>query len=287
MSRSYLFVPGDSERKLAKAAEGAADALILDLEDSVAERSRAAARRTVADFLSESARTRCWVRINPLSSPEANLDLEAVVPAAPYGIVLPKSSGADDVVRLAARLDEMEQDDARSTTKILPIVTEVPEALFRLHGYAGATTRLEALTWGAEDLSAALGASRNRDAEGRWLPTYELARSLCLLAASAANVSAIDTVFINLADTAALERYAAAARADGFSGMLAIHPAQVGPINDAFTPTAEELAFARRVVEFFDENPRAGVTQIDGKMIDRPHLLMARRLLELAARIEN
>lgn len=286
MSRSYLFVPGDSERKLAKAADGAADALILDLEDSVAEESRPAARRMVAEFLSESAPARCWVRINPLSSPEASLDLEAVIPAAPYGIVLPKSSGAEDVVRLAARLDEMEQD-GRSATKILPIVTEVPEALFRLRGYADATTRLEALTWGAEDLSAALGASRNRDAEGRWLPTYELARSLCLLAASAANVSAIDTVFVNIKDPAALASYAEAARADGFAGMLAIHPAQIDPINEAFTPTARELAFARRVVDFFDQNPHAGVTQLDGKMIDRPHLLMARRLLELAARIDN
>ena len=286
MSRSYLFVPGDSERKLAKAADGEADALILDLEDAVAAESRPAARRLVAEFLQEPVRARRWVRINPLTSPEAGLDLEAVVPAGPHGIVLPKASGAEDVVRLAARLDELEED-ARSATKILPIVTEVPEALFKLQGYVDATPRLEALTWGAEDLGAALGASRNRDAEGRWLPPYELARSLCLFAAGAANVAAVDTVFIKLADTEALTRYAEAARADGFAGMLAIHPAQVGPINEAFTPMADEVEFARRVVDFFDENPQVGVTQLDGKMIDRPHLLMARRLLELAARIDT
>ena len=285
MSRSYLFVPGDSERKLAKAADGAADALILDLEDSVAEGARPAARRSVADFLGASERAHCWVRINPLDSPEARLDLEAVMPASPYGIVLPKSSGAEDVVRLAAQLSDMEQD-GQSATKILPIVTEVPAALFRLQGYTDASSRLAGLTWGAEDLAAALGASRNRDAQGRWLPTYELARSLCLLAASAANVAAVDTVFTDLKNSAALARYAQAARADGFSGMLAVHPAQVGPINDAFTPTAEELTFARRVVGFFEQNPNAGVTQLDGKMIDRPHLRVARRLLDLAERIE-
>ena len=284
MSRSYLFVPGDSERKLAKAKDGPADALILDLEDAVAASALPAARRLVAEFLGESGHARCWVRINPLTSPESTLDLEAVLPAAPYGIVLPKSSGADDVVNLAGRLDAMEES-GQAATKILPIATEVPQAMFRLQGYAGSTARLEALTWGAEDLGAALGALRNRDEQGNWLPTFQLARSLCLLAASSANVAAVDTVYVNFSDTAGLSRYAQAARADGFAGMLAIHPAQVEPINEAFTPGSEEVEFARRVAAFFDAHPDAGVTQLDGKMIDRPHLLMARRLLELADRI--
>lgn len=287
MSRSYLFVPGDSERKLAKAAECEADALILDLEDAVAESARPTARGLIAEFLGEPVRADCWVRINPLDSGDAKLDLDAVVGAAPYGIVLPKASGAADVQRLAAWLDAIEDasGDGRGITRIMPIVTEVPAALFRMHEYAGASARLEGLTWGAEDLSAALGASRNRDGDGRWLPPYELARSLCLFGAAAAGLLAIDTVFTDFKDAHGLDCYAQAARADGFSGMLAIHPAQVEAINEAFRPTDAEVDFAQRIVGFFDENPDAGVTQLDGQMIDRPHLLQARRVLELAARI--
>lgn len=288
MSRSYLFVPGDSERKLAKANDSDADALILDLEDAVARSEKPAARRLVAEFLSEPSRSDCWVRINALDSGDAKADLEAIVGAAPYGIVLPKPRGAEDVVRLADWLSELEDasGDGRGITRILPIVTEHPAALFRLHEFVGASGRLEAMTWGAEDLSAAVGASRCRDADGRWLPPYELARSLCLFAAAAAALPAIDTVFTDIRDAAGLEEYARRARADGFGGMLAIHPNQIEIINVAFTPTKGEIEEAAAIVRFFDDNPAAGVTQIGGKMVDRPHLLQAQRVLELAARVD-
>ncbi|MEM7502360.1 MAG: CoA ester lyase [Pseudomonadota bacterium] len=288
MSRSYLFVPGDSERKLSKACNGDADALILDLEDAVAGPRKESARRLVAEFLNEPSRCDCWVRINALDSGDAKLDLEAIVGAAPYGIVLPKPRGAEDIVRLADWLSELEDrsGDGRGVTRILPIVTEHPAALFRLHEFAGASNRLEAMTWGAEDLSAAVGASRCRDADGRWLPPYELARSLCLFASAAAALPAVDTVFTDIRDTTGLAEYAQRARADGFSGMLAIHPNQIEVINEAFTPSQREIAAAAEIVRFFDDNPTAGVTEIGGKMVDRPHLLQARRVIELAARVD-
>ena len=164
----------------------------------------------------------------------------------------------------------------------MPLCTEHPRALFGLLDYVGATSRLAAMSWGAEDLSAALGATRNRDAAGNWLPTYEMARSLCLLAAAAAEVAAIDTVFTDFGDEAGLTRYALNAKRDGFSGMLAIHPAQVEVINAAFLPTAEELDRASRIVELFAANPGAGTLGMDGKMIDKPHLIQARRILDTA-----
>ena len=286
MSRSYLFVPGDSERKLAKAAESAADALILDLEDSVAAGERPKARRLVAEFLGEPVQPDCWVRINPLASDDAMADLEAVIGGAPHGVVLPKAGGAADIATLDAALDRLERSsgDGAGITRILPIATEHPAALFRLHEYAGASSRLAGLTWGAEDLSASLGASGNRDADGRWLPPYELARSLCLLGAAAAAVPAIDTVFTDIRNTRGLTEYACCARRDGFSGMLAIHPAQIDTINAAFTPTADEIARARRIVDAFSAHPATGVMELDGEMIDRPHLEQARRILDVAAR---
>lgn len=285
MNRSYLFVPADSERKLKKSADVGADALILDLEDSVVPEARARARELCREFL--ATRGKAWVRINPLSSEAAIKDLEAVMPAAPAGIVLPKAAGAADLRRLAGLLDGLERTHGieRGATSVLPICTETPAAVFALGEYAGVTARLGALTWGAEDLSAAVGAAANRDEQGAWLPPYELARSLCLFGAHAAEVPAIDTVFTDFRDAEGLATYAAAARRDGFSGMLAIHPAQVDVINRAFVPTAAELQRARRIVELFAENPDAGALGMDGEMIDRPHLVQAQRILQLAKRL--
>ena len=287
MNRSYLFVPADSERKLAKAGDSGADALILDLEDAVAEDARPAARRLAAEYVKD--RNDAWVRINPMDTDHAIADLAAVMPSAPAGIVLPKPTSPADAVALSERLDELEQQHGidAGQTGILVLCTERPEALFTLHGYAGATPRLSALSWGAEDLSAALGATANRDDQGNWLPTYEMARSLCLLAAAAAEVAAIDTVYTDFRDLDGLLRYAENARRDGFSGMLAIHPAQVDVINAAFVPSRAEIEHAERIVALFDENPGAGTIGMDGKMIDRPHLVQARRLLKLAQRQES
>ena len=280
MNRSYLFVPADSERKLAKASDTGADALILDLEDSVTAAARPAAREIAADYLNGSENV--WVRINAIDSEDAAADLAAVVPAAPAGIVLPKPRSAADAVLLASQLDALEKSHNVDVgqTKIMPICTERPEALFTLDGYIGATSRLAALSWGAEDLSAALGANANRDEEGNWLPPYELARSLCLYAAAAAEVAAIDTVYTDYKDADGLAQYAANARRDGFSGMLAINPAQVEVINNAFVPAAEEIERAERIVALFNDNPGAGTLGMDGEMIDRPHLVQAQRLLQ-------
>jgi citrate lyase subunit beta/citryl-CoA lyase len=285
MNRSYLFVPADSERKMKKASDVGADALILDLEDSVAPDSRPAARELSCDYL--VGRERVWVRINPVASEDAAADLEAIMPSAPTGIVLPKSSGADDVIRLAAILDTLERTHGieAGSTCILPICTETPDALFTLGSYAGSSPRLAAMSWGAEDLSAAIGASAKRDDNGDWLPPYELARSLCLFGAAAAEVAAIDTVYTDFRDEKGLADYAANARRDGFSGMLAIHPEQVDVINRAFVPTTAELERAQRIVALFAENPGAGTLGMDGEMIDRPHLVQAERILQLANRL--
>jgi citrate lyase subunit beta/citryl-CoA lyase len=286
VSRSYLFVPADSERKLGKAADCGADALILDLEDSVAADRRTAARQLAVEFLGSQSHAETWVRINPLGSSDALDDLRAVVPAGPHGIVLPKPDGARDANELAGLLDTLETEGGLTSgqTRILPIATEKPAALFRLHEYAEATPRLAALTWGAEDLAAAIGAFSNRDGDNRWLPPFELARSLCLFAAAAAVVPAIDTVYTDFRDTGGLAQSSADARRDGFTGKLAIHPAQVAVINEAFMPTAEEIEHAQQIVAAFDAEPEAGVVSIDGKMIDRPHWLQARRVLDAASR---
>lgn len=285
MTRSYLFVPADNRRKLSKAVEVDADALILDLEDSVAASSRALAREQAAEFL--RGRDHTWVRINPIDTDAARADLAAVMPSAPTSIVLPKPRSAADVVQLAAELDRLEAENGlpAGLTRIMAICTERPEALFTLHGYVGASARLAAMSWGAEDLSAALGASASRDDNGSWLPTYAMARSLALCAAAAAGVAAVDTVFTDYNDSAGLARYAANARRDGFSGMLAIHPAQVDIINRAFVPTSAEIEHAERVVALFAANPGAGTLGLDGTMLDRPHLLHAERLLELVRKL--
>jgi len=283
--RSYLFVPADSGRKMARAMDAGADAIILDLEDSVSADSRPAARDSAREFLVN--KENIWVRINPVDTDDAAADLAAVMPSAPAGIVLPKARSAADAVLLATQLDEMEAASGLDAgqTRIISICTERPEALFSLGSYAAATPRLAGLSWGAEDLSAAVGATSNRNENGNWLPPYELARSLCLFAAAAAEVVAIDTVYTDFQDGEGLARFAGNARRDGFSGMLAIHPAQVDVINQAFVPTAAELEWAERVIAVFDENPGAGTIGLDGKMIDRPHLVQARRIVELAGRL--
>jgi citrate lyase subunit beta/citryl-CoA lyase len=287
MIRSFLFVPADSERKLLKAGSVGADALILDLEDAVAPEARPDARAMACEY--SEGKDNVWVRINPIGTDDATADLEAVMPSAPAGIVLPKPRSAAAAMDLANHLLMLETQHgiAPGTTRILPLCTERPEALFTLDSYIGATPRLAGLSWGAEDLSAAVGAMTNRDDDGNWLPTYEMARSFCLLAASAAEVAAFDTVFTDFKDIDGLRRYASNARRDGFSGMLAIHPAQIETINAAFVPTADELQQAARIVELFEANPGAGTIGMDGKMIDRPHLKQAQRLLKLAQYAEK
>jgi len=286
MSRSYLFVPADSERKLAKARDAGADALIVDLEDSVLPDRRADARELLKTFLADGAPVPVWVRINPVDSKDAMLDLRAAVPGEPAGVVLPKCAGAGDLRGLVEVLNELESEHGLPVgrSSILALVTELPAALFRVQEYAGVTDRLYGLSWGAEDLSAALGATATRDADGRWLPAFEFARSLCLLGAANAGVRAVDTVFTNFRDEDGLRRQALDARRDGFTGMLAIHPAQVGIINEAFTPSAEEIERAERIVALFHDNPQAGTLALDGEMLDRPHLEAAKRLLSLAGR---
>jgi citrate lyase subunit beta/citryl-CoA lyase len=284
VSRSFLFVPGDSQRKLEKAPAAGADALIVDLEDAVAPDAKPAAREMTAEYLKDRDDT--WVRINPIDTDLWEADIEAVMPARPAGIVLPKPRHARDAVKLSERIDVLENHYAipHGQTKIIALCTEHPEALLTLHSYVGSVPRLAGLSWGAEDLSTVVGATANRDSGGDWLPSYELARSMCLFAAAASEVAAIDTVFTDFRDHDGLLRYAANARRDGFSGMLAIHPAQVEAINAAFEPAPEEIERAQRIVDLFEQNPGAGTVGLDGKMIDRPHLVWAQRLLQQAKR---
>jgi citrate lyase subunit beta/citryl-CoA lyase len=286
--RSFLFVPGDSEKKLAKADGIAADALILDLEDAVAAQHKVAARGLVREYLGarpDQRRQKLWVRINPLDHAEAGADLGAVMPLRPDGIVLPKTRSPDDIELLGRRIGtyEAEYDFQVGSTRILPVATETPQSLFSLGEYARCGKRLAGITWGAEDLAAAVGAMANREADGRWTAPYQLVRSLCLFAAHAAGVEAIDTLWANFRDLQGLEASCAEARRDGFSGKLAIHPDQVEVINRCFTPSLEEIARARRVVELFEANPGAGTLSLDGTMLDLPHLRQARRILALAA----
>jgi citrate lyase subunit beta/citryl-CoA lyase len=285
--RSLLFVPGDSERKMAKAENLPADALIFDLEDAVAAENKVAARARVRDFLLArpiDRRQALWVRINPLDHAEAGADLAAIIPVRPDGIVLPKARSAEDIDLLSQRIGlyEAEHDFPVGSIRILPIATETPQAIFALGGYASCGKRLAGLTWGAEDLAAAVGATANRDGDGRWTMPYQLVRSLCLFAAHAAGVVAIDTLFANFRDETGLQRACDEARRDGFSGMLAIHPAQVEVINRAFTPSAEEVERARQIVELFAASPGAGTVALEGVMLDLPHLQQARRLLARA-----
>jgi citrate lyase subunit beta/citryl-CoA lyase len=287
--RSFLFIPGDSDRKLAKADDSGADALILDLEDAVAPANKALARDKVAAFLSERPRAgrggQLWVRINPLDTPLALPDLAAVVRGAPDGLMLPKADGPADVARLSHYLDALEAASgvAPGSIRILPVATETAIAPFRVGDYAGAALpRLAGLTWGAEDLAAAVGASTNLAPDGQWALTYRLVRSLTLLAAHASGVQAIETLFVDYRDDAGLEASCRAARTEGFSGRIAIHPAQVATINAAFTPSDDEIDFARRVVAAFAEAGDAGTVGLDGRMLDIPHLKQARQVLAQA-----
>ncbi|HEX6376520.1 MAG TPA: CoA ester lyase [Allosphingosinicella sp.] len=276
--RSLLFVPGDRPDRMEKALRCGADALILDLEDAVAPSAKPEARRQVAEFLNSHSAARLWVRINPLGGDEADRDLTAVLASHPDGIVLPKAEGGASVAELTRRLTER----GNATAQILPIATETPAAMFLLGSYGG-LKRLAGLTWGAEDLPAAIGAATSREPDGRYTPPYELARSLCLFGAAAAGVAAIETVYPAFRDLDGLAAYAARARRDGFSGMMAIHPDQVPVINAAFTPSEVEVAQARAVVAAFEAQPGAGTLSLDGRMIDRPHLLQAQRTLAAAA----
>jgi citrate lyase subunit beta/citryl-CoA lyase len=264
---------------MAKAVASGADALILDLEDSVAPAAKGEARRQVAAFLHANATSPLWVRINPLDTPECERDLAAVLPGHPDGIVLPKAEGGASVTELARRLTAA----GNAMAHILAIATETPAAIFQLGTYVG-VRRLAGLTWGAEDLPAAIGAATSREADGRYTPPYELARSLCLFGAASAGVAPIETVYPDFRDLDGLAAYAARARRDGFTGMMAIHPAQVPVINAAFTPSEAEVAHARAVVAAFADNPGAGALSLDGRMIDRPHLLQAQRILAAAGR---
>lgn len=284
--RSWLFAPGDSERKMAKAQASEADIVILDLEDAVAPESKAGARAMVLATLKAAdgeARQRLYVRVNPLDGPHTLEDLAAIMPGRPGGIMLPKASGRGDVERLDHYLSALEVANgiAQGTTPVIVLVTETAAAMFTTGDYKGAP-RVVALTWGAEDLADSIGASSNRNADGSYGFTYEMARSLCLLGAAAAEVTPIDTVEPDFRNIDALRMRAETVRQQGYRGMLAIHPDQVPVINAAFTPGEEELAHAREVVALFAANPGAGTIGHKGGMLDRPHLSRAQQLLAQA-----
>ncbi len=285
--RSLLFVPADSERKLAKGLGTAADVLLLDLEDSVTAGRKGAARAAAAEFIAAQhagAAPKLFVRINPLSTPLAMPDLAAVTVPGLAGIMLPKTTSARDIVRLGHCLDALE---ARAGLPpggivIVPVATETAEAMLTMASYGDRIPRLAGVTWGAEDLATAVGAMGNREADGQWSPLFQLAESLCLTAAAAAGAMPIDTVLAHFRDLPALDESCRISRRRGFLGRMAIHSDQVEPINRAYTPTDDEMAHARRIVAAFDADPQAGVVNLDGMMVDRPHLLQARRLLSLA-----
>jgi citrate lyase subunit beta/citryl-CoA lyase len=273
--RSWLFVPADSERKIAKALESDADAIIFDLEDSVVPSQKATARDILRRLPSRSGGPEWWVRINPIGSEYHNDDLKLIGVADMHGIVLPKAESGADVTQLAHRTGSI---------PVHAIVTETAASLFGLLSYRDPRSPLAAMSWGAEDLSAALGASSKYDADGALSFTYKLARSLCLAAAVAAGVQPVDGVFADFRDAGGLRAEAEAARGEGFTGKLAIHPDQVAVINAAFTPSTDEVRHAEQVVAAFEAHPQAGVLSVEGKMVDRPHLVQARRVLERMAR---
>lgn len=274
--RSLLFVPGDRPDRFAKAVASGADALILDLEDSVAPAAKPAAREAIAEWLDRPRDAPCFVRINPLGGADVVSDLRAVLVGGPDGIVLPKAEGGASVVALAGMVAELAP--GLPPPPVLPIASETPAAVFGLGSYAG-VAGLAGLTWGAEDLPAAIGAATARLPDGSYTAPYEMVRALTLFAAHAAGVPAIETVFPDIADIEGLVAYVARGRRDGFGGMMAIHPAQVAIINAGFSPSADDVARARAVVAAFAAAPDAGVLRLDGRMIDRPHLIQAQKLL--------
>ena len=279
--RSLLFVPADSERKLAKAKSSPADALILDLEDAVAPDNRPKARGLAREFLKEKHRAAIWVRINPVGSADFVADMAAVVAGAPAGLVVPKPDGPQDLLTLDAHLLTLETQAGlpQRSIKLLPVATETPTAVLSLQDYRSPPPRLAAMSWGAEDLSAALGAATNRDDAGEFLFVHKMVRALVLIAAKAAGVDAIETLHADFRDGTGLERAARLAQREGFTGMLAIHPDQVPTINAAFTPSDADVEHARNVVAAFASG--AGVASLDGKMLDQPHLKQARHVLSL------
>lgn len=275
--RSLLFVPGDRPDRMEKALGAGVDALILDLEDAVTADQKDKARVCVAEFLSREPRTiPLFVRINPLGSGLADDDLSAIISRRPDGIVLPKAEGGHSLIDLNQRLNALGDTHAI----ILPIATETPAAIFGLGSYGNVTPRLCGLTWGAEDLPAAIGAATSREEDGRYTAPYEVARALLLFGAHAAGVPAIETIYPAFRDVEGLTAYAKRGRRDGFTGMLAIHPAQVAPINAAFKPSDVEIEWAKRIAGLFADNPSAGALSLDGKMVDAPHLKQARCFLE-------
>jgi citrate lyase subunit beta/citryl-CoA lyase len=269
--RSWLFVPADSERKIAKALDSEADAIIFDLEDSVAPAQKAAARDILKGLSKRDSGPLWWVRINPLRTDEHRLDLEMLGIPDIYGVVLPKAESGADIAEIAHRTGNI---------PIHAIVTETAASLFGLLSYRDPKSPLAAMSWGAEDLSAALGAASKYDANGELSFTYKMARSLCLAGAVAAGVQPVDGVFADYRDDDGLRAEAEAARREGFTGKLAIHPAQVPVINAAFTPSDDDVAHAAAIVAAFEAEPNAGVLSVGGKMVDRPHLTQARRVLE-------
>ena len=287
-ARSWLFAPGDSEKKMTKAMEGSADIVLIDLEDAVSIENKPLARTMVHDFLKANPeqRSRLWVRINPLDGPYTLLDLAAIMPAHPGGIMLPKVYGRQDVETLDKYLEAFEVANGieQGSTPIIVLVTETAEAMFHTGDYKGAP-RVVALTWGAEDLADSIGASNNRNPDGSYGFTYELARSLCVLGAATAGVTAVETIQGDFKDLEDLKARAEKVRRDGYRGMLAIHPAQVDVINAAFTPTEEEIAEAQEIVDIFAVNPGVGAIGYKGGMLDRPYLARAERLLRQAGKL--
>jgi citrate lyase subunit beta/citryl-CoA lyase len=286
--RSLLFVPGDSPKKLDKGLASGADVLLIDLEDSVAPAAKAEARRTAADFLRAQApatdRPKLFVRVNAFDTGLTDADLDAVIEAGAEGIMLPKAAGGPDASRLAAKIAVREAlaDRPDGAVGIVPITTETAAAVFQAGTYRGATGRLVGLAWGGEDLAADLGASANRDGTGRWLDPYRLARALNLMGAAAAEVAPIDTVYVDFRNTEGLAAECREALRDGYTAKMAIHPAQVPVINAAFTPTPEAVAEAAAIVEAFRAAGDVGVIGMGGKMVDRPHLRQAQRILARA-----
>ena len=271
--RSLLFVPADRPERFAKAAASGADAIILDLEDSVAPERKAYGRAAMTEWLASPRDCLAFVRINPLDGDDSRDDLDAVLPASPDGIMLPKAEGADSIRALIARAG------GADLPPVLPIATETAAAIFEMGTFRQVSDRLAGLSWGAEDLPASIGASTSREEDGRYTAPFEMVRSLTLFAAHAAGVPAIDTIFPRIEAMDDLKAYIGRARRDGFTGMMAIHPVQIAAINQGFTPSEAEIARARAVIDAFAANPGAGVLKLDGRMIDRPHLVQAQRVL--------
>jgi citrate lyase subunit beta/citryl-CoA lyase len=283
--RSLLFIPADDEKKLAKGIGSGADALILDLEDAVSPPRKAAARALAAEYIRDvrprQDRPLVYVRVNAMDTDLWQEDIAEVVMAHPDGIVLPKARSGEDVHKLsiALHMEEERAGSPQASTRIIALITETPISLLQLHTYVGSSARLEGLTWGAEDLSAVLGARTNRESDGRtWTSPYKLARDLCLFTAAAANAQAIDTVFVNFRDEEGLRLECQAAARDGFTGKMAIHPNQVAAMNECFTPSVEEVTQSEEIIRLFAENPGAGALSYRGQMVDRAHVVRAERI---------